>query len=223
MKLFIKKKTIIFMILCGILGFYAAYHIFAEPKGVKLPWTLPNINTTKTKFITKETLVSEIREKQDLITMEVDMNEKVVIDNSWGNSSIFKKVQSVNYFGKGLYTVDLSQLKSESLLISDKGSNITVKIPQPIIKAIFIDEEKTTYENPQNGFFRFGEIKLTLAENQIMLQSVKEKMSKKMMEEELYDKASKTTESILKGIIGSIAEGKTKTKYEIIIEYEKRP
>ena len=44
-----------------------------------------------------------------------------------------------------------------------------------------------------------------------------------MMEEELYDKASKTTESILKGIIGSIAEGKTKTKYEIIIEYEKRP
>ena len=211
------------MVLCGIFGYYAAYNIFSEPKGVRLPWAMPNINNVRTKFITKDALVSEIREKQDLITMEVDMNEKVVIDNSWGNLSIFKKVQSINYFGKGLYTVDLSQLKSESLVISDKGSNITVKIPHPIIKVIFIDEEKTTYENPQNGFFRFGEIKLTLAENQIMLQSVKEKMSRKMLEKELYDKASKTTESIIKGIIESIAEGKTKTKYRITIEYEKRP
>jgi len=179
MRIFVKKKIIILMLLCAILGFYAAYHIFVAPKNTKSPWTLPNINNTGSKFITKDALVSEIREKQDLITMEVDMNEKVIIDNSWGNLSIFKKVQSVTYFGKGLYTVDLSGLKSENLMIVDKLNRITIKIPKPIIKAISIDEEKTTYENPENGIFRFGEIKLTLEENQNMLKSIEAKMSKK--------------------------------------------
>ena len=223
MRIFVKKKTIILMILCSILGFYAAYHVFVAPKSKKSPWTLPNINNTGSKFITKDALVSEIREKQDLITMEVDMNEKVLIDNSWGNLSIFKKVQSVTYFGKGLYTVDLSGLKAENLIIVDKLNRITIKIPRPIIKAISVDEEKTTYENPENGIFRFGEIKLTLEENQNMLKSIEAKMSKKMMEKELYDKASKITESIIKSLIEGITAGKTKSKYEIIIEYEKGP
>ena len=211
------------MILCGILGFYAAYYIFVQPKVGKSPWIVPNINDTSTKFITKDALVSEIREKQDLITMEVDMIEKVVIDNSWGDLSIFKKVQSVNYFGKGLFTVDLSQIKPENLVVQEDEKRLTIKIPEPIIKAITIDEEKTTYENPENGVFRFGEIKLTAAENQTMVRSVKEKMSKKMLENELYERASKTTEAIVKGLIETITEGKTKSKYEIIIEYEKRP
>jgi hypothetical protein len=223
MKLFVKKRTIILMILFSVLGFYAAYHIFSPAKGDKSPWTLPNVTNTGKKFITKDTLVSEIREKQDLITMEVDMAEQVVIDNSFGNLSIFKKVQSVNFFGKGLYTVDLSVLKSENLVIADNEKSITVKIPQPVIKTISLDEEKTTYKNPENGLFRFGEIKLTSSENQIMSQLVKEKMSKKMMEPALYDNASKTTELIIKGLIETITKGKTKTKYEITIEYEKRP
>ena len=211
------------MVLCGILGFYAAYYIFVQPKVGNSPWIVPNINDTSTKFITKDALVNEIREKQDLITMEVDMIEKVVIDNSWGDLSIFKKVQSVNYFGKGLFTVDLSQIKSENLVVQEDEKRLTIKIPEPIIKAITIDEEKTTYENPENGVFRFGEIKLTASENQTMVKSVKDKMSKKMLEFELYERASKTTEAIVKGLIETITEGKTKSKYEIIIEYEKRP
>jgi hypothetical protein len=211
------------MVLCGILGFYAAYYIFVQPKGGKSPWIVPNIKDTSTKFITKDALVSEIREKQDLITMEVDMIEKVVIDNSWGDLSIFKKVQSVNYFGKGLFTVDLSQIKSENLVVQEDEKRLTIKIPEPIIKAITIDEKKTTYENPENGVFRFGEIKLTTAENQTMVKSVKEKMAKKMLEFELYERASKTTEAIVKGLIEAITEGKTKFKYEITIEYDKGP
>lgn len=211
------------MVLCGILGFYAAYYIFVQPKVGNSPWIVPNINDTSTKFITKDALISEIREKQDLITMEVDMIEKVVIDNSWGDLSIFKKVQSVNYFGKGLFTVDLSQIKSENLVVQEDEKRLTIKIPEPIIKAITIDEEKTTYENPENGVFRFGEIKLTASENQTMVKSVKDKMSKKMLEFELYERASKTTEAIVKSLIETITEGKTKSKYEIIIEYEKRP
>jgi hypothetical protein len=93
----IKKRTIILIVLCISLGFYMCYHFFIGAKKSKETWIVPNVQDISKKFISKETLVNEIQQKQELITMEIQMTEKITLDDSWGNLSIFKKVQSINY------------------------------------------------------------------------------------------------------------------------------
>jgi len=220
MKRIIKRRTIVLIVLCVLLGLYLGYLIFVGPKKEKATWIVPNINDTSNKFISKETLVNEIRQKQDLITLEVDMTEKVILDNSWGDISIFKKVQTVNFFGKGIYSVDLSKLQSEKISMENNGKKITVKIPVPIIKAIDIDEQKTTYQDPDNGFFRFGEIKLTNAESDAMRIVVKDKMTKKLSEGEYIEKAKKSSEEIIKNLVLNIVKNETNAKYAIVVDFE---
>ena len=220
MKKLIKKRTIFLIVFCVILGLFLGYRIFVGPKKEKATWTVPNINNPSKKFISKEALVNEIRQKQDLITLEVDMTEKVILDNSWGDISIFKKVQAVNFFGKGIYFVDLSKLQSEKISMESEDKKITVKIPAPAIKAIDIDEQKTTYQDPENGFFRFGEIKLTPAESQAMQSTVKDKMVKKLSEEEYKEKAKKSSEEIITKLVQNIISTETNSKYAVVVDFE---
>ena len=220
MRRLIKKRTIFLIAFCIILGLFLGYRLFVGPKKEKATWVVPNINNVSKKFSLEEALVNEIRQKQDLITLEVDMTEKVILDNSWGDLSIFKKVQTVNFFGKGIYTVDLSKLQSEKVSVENKSNKITVKVSGPTIKAIDLDNQKTTYQDPDNGFFRFGEIKLTPAESDTMQATVKEKMVKKLSEDEYTEKAKKSTEEIITKLVQNIMNSETNTKYAVVVDFE---
>ena len=220
MKRLIKKRTIFLIISCVILGIFLGYRIFVEPKKEKATWVVPNINNPSKKFITKDALVNEIRQKQDLITLEVDMNENVVLDNSWGTLSVFKKMQTINFFGQGIYTVDLSKLQPGKVSLEDKTNKITIKVPLPKIKAIDIDNQKTIYQSPDNGFLRFGEIKLTPAESETMQATVKEKMIKKLSEDEYRDKAKKSAEETIIKLVQSIVGTESKSSYTITVNFE---
>lgn len=209
------------MIFCVLLGFYIGYRIFVVPKNSTQTWIVPNVQDTAKKFITKETLINEIHQKQELITMETQMSEKVTLDDSWGNLSIFKKVQNINYYGTGTYIVDLSTLNPENIQIDNNKKEVTVKVSLPVIKSVNINEEKTEYQTPDNGFLRFGEIKLTTEESQMMLKNVKDKMLKKMSEQDYVAQASKASEATLINIVQTILQNKTNDKYDINIEYIK--
>lgn len=209
------------MIFCVLLGFYIGYRIFVVPKNSTQTWIVPNVQDTAKKFITKETLINEIHQKQELITMETQMSEKVTLDDSWGNLSIFKKVQNINYYGTGTYIVDLSTLNPENIQIDNNKKKVTVKVSLPVIKSVNINEEKTEYQTPDNGFLRFGEIKLTTEESQMMLKNVKDKMLKKMSEQDYVAQASKASEATLINIVQTILQNKTNDKYDINIEYIK--
>lgn len=217
----IKKRTIVLIIVCLVLGLYLGYRIFAAHKTPTQTWVVPNIQDTSKKFVTKETLVNEIHQKEELITMETQMSEKVTLDNSWGTLSLFKKIQNINYFGTGTYVVDLSALKPENIEIDNDRKEVTVKVSEPVIKGITINEEKTEYQTPENGLLRFGEIKLTAEENQMMLRNVKDKMIKKMGEQDFTSKASKASEDVLKNLVQTILQNKTNEKYNITIQYVK--
>ena len=220
MRRLIKKRTIFLIVICVILGLFLGYRLFVGPKKEKATWVVPNINNVSKKLSLEEALVHEIHQEQDLITLSVDMSEKVILDNSWGDLSIFKKLQTVNFFGKGIFTVDLSKLQSEKISVDSKSNKITVKVPAPTIKAIDIDNKKTTYQDPDNGLLRFGEIKLTPAEGETMQSTVKEKMVKKLSEDEYKEKAKKSTEEIITKLVQNIMNSETNTKYAVVVDFE---
>lgn len=208
------------IVICIVLGFYIGYKIFASSKDSSKTWIVPDASNISKKFITEETLVNEIHQKQQLITMEVNMTEKITLDDSWGSLEIFKKVQSINYFGTGTYVVDLSDLKAENIEINNDSKKITVKVSKPSVKSVVIDEEKTEYRTPENGLLRFGEIKLTPEENQVLLKNVKEKMKNKMLQEDFLSQASKASEETLKNLVQTIIQNNTKSDYTIEVQFQ---
>lgn len=216
----VKRRTILLIALCVSLGFFLGYKAFVKPEKSKETWVVPNIQNISKKFITEETLVNEIHQKQELITLEIDMTEKVILDDSWGSLGIFKKVQSVNYAGTGIYTVDLSNLKAENINIDDKAKNVMVNVAPPAVKTVSIAEDKTEYQTPENGLLRFGEIKLTLEENQMLLSNVKDKMLKKMSEQDFTSQARNSSEKTINTLIQSIIANKTSEPYTIQIQFQ---
>lgn len=202
------------MILCLIIGFTVAYKIYVTPKADSNSWTITKTTDGSKKFISKETLITQIKQKQKLITTEVNLNEKMTIDNSWGNLSIFKKIQNIDFVGSGVYVVDLYSINSNNIIINKDSISIT--LPKPSVEMITLNEEKTIYETPENGLLRFGDIKLSTEEHQQLMSTVKDKMKNKMMEDEYYNKAINNSEKSMKNLINSMSN----TNYSINIKFQ---
>lgn len=217
MNFHIRKRTILITILSVVLLSFFSYKIISIFKGDSKPWIVADSNDTSKKFIAKDAVVKKIQQKQKLITTEVEINSKATIDNSWGNISIFKKLQNISFTGKGVYVVDLSLLKSNNISIDSNNNIITVKIPKPKIELVTIDESKTVYETPEKGLLRFGDIKLTPEEHEIMMENVKKAMTEKMNENQYSDKASANSKRSMETLIKSILNNNS--KYTVKVEF----
>lgn len=206
-KLFKLRYVIIIVFLIAI-GFFAGYKVFKAPKNDAVPWTVTDINNKNKKYITKDTLIQAIYEKQKIITTEVDLKETLEIDNSWGNWDVFKKIKKIIFFGKGIYTIDLSKVKDEDITLNTKGKIITIEIPEPNVEMVNIDNEKTQY-SMEKGSFRFGDIKLTNEEVDVMKKDIEDKMKEKMNESKYISDAEENSKNSLKKIIqNTVNDGK---------------
>lgn len=208
------------MFLCILIGFFAAYKVFNKMStSQSKPWVVADADDISKKFISKETLIKKIEQKQKLITTEAQISEKVTIDNSWGNLDIFKKLQNISFTGTGTYSIDLSNLKNENISIDNKSRIITLNVSTPQIESINIDDSKTQYQT-DNGLFRFGEIKLTTEEHEAIMQNVKKDMSTKMLEDTYYNKALSNSKKSIKNILNSILDN-SGVKYYLNIKFKK--
>jgi hypothetical protein len=216
MKLTLKKSTVLLIVLCFIMGFAIAYRIFVVPNSSSNPWIILKTEDGSKKFISKETLVSSIRQRQKLITTEVELNERMTADSRWGDWDIFKKIQNINFVGTGLYSVDLSNLSIKNIDINNK--TVTITLPSPAIEMVTTNPDKTSYEKTDNGIFRFGEIKLSTEDQQLLQKTVESKMRDKMLEKQYYDTAIGNSEKSMISLIKSIVNT-TNFSYIIKIKF----
>ena len=136
--------------------------------------------------------------------METELEETITLNASWGQFEIFKKLQTIHFYGRGIYSIDLSSLDTDSIK-EDKINNVmTITVPTPFIKDIVIDENKTLYESPEMGILRVGDITLSPAEYDVILSHIKTRMKEKLSETENMDKAKEKSTSSLKSIISTL-------------------
>jgi hypothetical protein len=211
------KLILIFMIACIFTGFLITHKFNNPSKEASTPWIVQDASNPSKRFITHDTIVNELQNKQELIPLELDLTEKVTISDNWGSADVFKKFQNVYLVAKGIYTIDLMQITSENVHINDNKKSLTINAPKPQVKAITIDEQKTLYETTQNGLFRFGDIKITAAEHQSILAKAKEKMDEKMCSSILYEEALKSSELSIKNFV--IAVLGRESNYNITVEF----
>lgn len=216
MKKIVRKRTFLLMLACLVIGFFVAYMLFVAPKGGNHPWVIAKTSDSSKKFITKETLVNEIKQKQKLITTEVSLSEKITIDNSWGSLAIFKKIQNINFVGTGTYSLDLSSLNSNN--VSIQSNTISIKVPKPSVEMVKIDPNKTQFEPTENGLFRFGDIKLSTEDHETLTRDVEDRMKDKMLESKYYNTALENSEKTVTNLITTL--NGTSTSYNVKVSFE---
>jgi hypothetical protein len=224
MRIKFKTKALFMLILICIfttVGFLTAYRIFNIPSKAAETWIVPNVSTPAKKFVTKETLVNQIQQKQELIPLEIELTEKVTIDYSWGDMDAFKMFQSIYFSGKGIYAIDLSKLYVQNILVDNDKNTISLILPKPFVKTVSIDEQKTIYETPQKGILRFGEIKMTPAEFQIMMSTAKAKMMDKLNSSDIFRQAVDSAEVSVTKLVRNIITNEVDDNYNIIVQFEK--
>ena len=175
---------------------------------------VPNSTDKTLKIASEDTIVNKIHNVNKLVPLEIDLNENIVIDNSWGNLDIFKKIQKVHFYGTGNYSVDLSTINKKNININKVTNTISITIPKPVVDSISIDRDKTTYEGTDNGLFRFGDIKLSADEYNIIEKEVKTRMTEKLKNDEHYNKAVDNAKQNLSNILKTVSEGSIKIELE---------
>lgn len=214
------RALLVLILTCLAAGFYIAYRVFERPTKAADTWMVPDAANPSKKFITKDTLINQIQQKQELIPLEVELSEKITIDDTWGNVEVFKKLQNIYFVGKGIYTVDLALMKAEKAELDSTRKTVELTLPKPCVKAITIDEQKTVYETPQRGALRFGDIRMTPAEYQLLVNRAKSRMSEKMLSSELYGQAMQNAEMAVIRLINSVIDEELRETYSITIKFE---
>lgn len=219
------KYSIIFSLILILLGMFLAFNIInkkEEHRQISLGGPvsanqITDFRETVKKLKLEEATIEKFKQSQELIVMETELNQSITWDESWGNLGIFKKIQEVNFHGNGIYTTDLSQLETEDIDFDYIQKTIYIKALKPQVKSIELDESKTTYSIPETGLFRFGDIKITPAQNQMITQEVKNQMREKMNATEIYNKALTSAEMSLKDLLKKIISNTELKDYEITI------
>lgn len=215
MKKILKNKTLIIIVFSLCLGFYIAYYFFSG-KNSSLPGMTKSIENISKKAVTSETIINALKEKRELIVMEASLNNELMLDDSWGNFEIFKKITYINFTGKGIYSIDLSMIEATNINIKSENNIIYIKLPKPTIKEIALEEDKTTYKT-EKGIFRFGEIKLTPEENNLLNLNVKNRMMEKLLDTSNMYKAEESAKKSLTDIVSSIILDKE--NYSILVSF----
>ena len=95
-----------------------------------------------------------------MITLELELSQMAIIDKSLGDLDFLKKYKRIKFFADCSYHIDLSKIGEEDITINPEEKTLSITVPKPDIYNISINEDKTIFEESQNGFLRFGEVKV---------------------------------------------------------------
>ena len=168
----------------------------------------------------KEAVIGGASEHQELIVMEQPLSITTTVTKAGlGSFQIFSKMKNVTYYGKGIYTVDLSGIDSDHVLVDEDRHQVTIRIPHSVLQYLNAELDKTEFEDTQNGLLAFGDIKLTAEETRLLEQSVYDAMDEKLRSAELFAEADEfaklKTWEIFQPLVSAVSP-----MYTVAMEFE---
>lgn len=211
-----KKRVVKYCFLAVLfiaLGIFLSYKVFSLQKRYENRNITPNISNSSIKHLTEESVVNKIRNTQKFLPLETELSEDIIIDNSWGDSEVFKKIKRIQYFGTASYSLDLSSFDKSNVNMDKRNNKVSLTLEKPKINSIHLINDKTLYETTSNGSLRFGEIKLSPEELNNIETEVLKRMEEKINGISFVTLAEKNSKTILENIIHSLTE--TDMKVEV--------
>lgn len=168
--------------------------------------SLSIFDNTKIDVLNEEMLVNEVRSVNKVIPLEVELSESIKLDNSFSNLEIFKKSKKLTFFATCSYSMDLSKLNKNDIILDKDTNEITIYLPKPEIFSINIDENKTIYNEPDLGLLRFGDIQISTEKLGYIRNKLTESFKNKMNDDDLYKKAINNTTTLLQNLINNLTD-----------------
>lgn len=137
-----------------------------------------------------------------------------------GKIKAFSKYQYITYHGTAIYTVDLSKLKKKNISLDEESKVVTITVPGVVLEPINIPSENIEFgEVKKNTIFAFGDIKLTPEDQAKVESEAKDRMLKKLEEENVAKDATSSAEHAIWEIFQPVISG-VSPEYTLKIEFE---
>ncbi|MDO4183293.1 MAG: DUF4230 domain-containing protein [Coriobacteriia bacterium] len=135
-------------------------------------------------------VLGEATQHQELIVMEQPLEISSTITKAGlGNLSIFSKVKNVIYAGTGVYTVNLQNVKANNIAVDNTAKTVTVTVPHATLQYINPDYESMQFEDTEKGLLAFGDLSLTVEQQNELEKSVQTAMRERLEQDDLTTKA----------------------------------
>lgn len=128
----------------------------------------------------QQAILGETREKSELIVLEQDVDVSTEISHTLANISIFSKSQTLISYGTGIYTIDLSGIGSDDIVLDEIAKVVSVTIPHATLGYVNFDVSKTESGETRRAIFGFGQIKLTTEQMTLLESTIEETMREKL-------------------------------------------
>lgn len=221
------KGLLIGLIIGLLIG--TAFGLFAPEKlkdwaSEKFMHTHQNVEEGKhgrfTAIDFQEAILGELREEQELVVMEQDIDYVSTITKAgFQDWAVFRKTKNITFSGTGVYTLDLSGITADKILVDEESKTVTLLIPRTTLKYVVMNPESMTFEDTEKGLLSFGDLQLT-AEKQAEFETLAKKaMTEKLSTAERFRKADELAQmkcwEIYQPIVDTISgEYRLATRFE---------
>ncbi|NLL30653.1 MAG: DUF4230 domain-containing protein [Clostridiales bacterium] len=147
-----------------------------------------------------------------MITLELELSQMAIIDKSLGDLDFLKKYKRIKFFADCSYHIDLSKIGEEDITINPEEKTLSITVPKPDIYNISINEDKTIFEESQNGFLRFGEVKLSTEEFNSLQNEVLTNFEEKLKRDEIYEEALNKSKISIEELLSSLIKEEVEIK-----------
>ncbi len=127
-----------------------------------------------------QAILGEVRDRDQLIVMEQDIEVQTEISRALANISLFEKTKTIYSYGTGAYGIDLSALTEGAITYDHDRKEVIVRIPHAALAYVDPDFSKTKFGDTEKALFAFGELKMTQEQENVVNKEVEDAMWSKL-------------------------------------------
>lgn len=130
-----------------------------------------------------------------------------------------KKTQNVFYTGTGYFVVDLDRLTADNIITNSGDKTVTIKIGHAYLQAIEIDPNKIIIEEVKEGLLARGDIKLTVADYNMIEQELRSRLEEKFNTASNGQTADKNAVKMVKEVYEPVVKAIDR-RYSVMVEFK---
>lgn len=160
----------------------------------------------------QDPILGEASRQALLIVDEQDVHVPSKITDTWlFNLKVFSKYQDVEFYGTGIYTVDLSKLTKDDITVDPENHTVQIMIPYPELHEVTFDPSRTVVGDVQRKWLGFGDITLNEKQQKEFETTAINKLTDHLNESDCFDRAEDyarlSAEDVFRPVVDSVASG----------------
>jgi len=154
-----------------------------------------------------QAILGEVRDRDQLIVMEQDIEVQTEISQALANIPLFEKTKTIYSYGTGAYGIDLSALTEGAITYDHDRKEVIVQIPHAALAYVDPDFTKTKFGDTEKALLAFGELKMTQEQENVVNKEIEDTMRLKLNTGNRLAVADLKAVQRVKALLGPIVEG----------------